>query len=93
MQSQCSQDSFSAGPISLSLSKFSYATVSEDSNAPIPWLHLSSKGNLFAVFQNGRTLDRLGHHQDQSRFRVVNGTEIMVRMSSRAYRTKRDSHC
>ena len=78
MQYQGSPDSFSSDPLSLSLSKFSYSVVPEDSNAPIPWIHLTSKGNLLAVFQNCRTWDYLGHPQDQSRFKVSNGTQTMV---------------
>jgi hypothetical protein len=78
MQSQYSQDSSFSGPLSLSLSKFSYSTVPEDSNSPIPWIHLSSKGNLFAVFEKCRSWDQQGQLHDQSRFRVRNGAEIMV---------------
>lgn len=78
MQSQCSPDSSFSGPLSLSLSKFSYSTVSEDSNAPIAWVHLSSKGDLVGVFEKFRSLDLQGQLHDQSRFRVTNGAEIMV---------------
>jgi hypothetical protein len=78
MQSQCSQDSPFSGALSLSLSKFSYATVPGDSNAPIPWTHLSSKGSLFAVFERGRSRDLQGQFHDKSRFRVTNNAEIMV---------------
>ena len=78
MQSQCSQDSALSGALSLSLSKFSYATVPEDSNAPIPWTHLSSKGSLFAVFEKSHSGDLQGHLHDKSRFRVTNNTKVMV---------------
>ena len=78
MQSQSSQDSSFSGPLSLSLSKFSHATVPEDSNAPIPWVHLSSRGNLFAVFEKCRSWNHQGQLHDQSNFRVTNGAEVMV---------------
>ncbi len=78
MQSQGSQDSSSNGYLTLSLSKFSYATVSEDTVAPIPWIHLSSKGNLDARFENVALPDQFGQIQEQRKFRVINGNEIMV---------------
>ena len=79
MQSQGSQDSSFAGYLNLSLSKFSYATVSEDTVAPIPWIHLSSKGSLYARFENVAIPDQFGQVKEQRKFRVINGTEIMVR--------------
>ena len=78
MVSQYSPDSSFSSPLSLSLSKFSYATMPEDSNAPISWTHISNKGSLSAVFEKGRSCDHSGQLHDQSRFRIVNGTEIMV---------------
>ena len=78
MQSQGSQDSAFNGYLNLSLSKFSYATVSEDTVAPIPWIHLSSKGNLFARFENVSLPDPFHRHQEQRKFRVINGKETLV---------------
>jgi hypothetical protein len=66
-------------PISFPLSKFSYATVLEGTTAPIPWTHISSKGGLSAVFQIAPEQDPQGLGQDRRMFKVVNGTEVMVK--------------
>lgn len=78
MQYQESQDSSFGGTLRLSLSKFSYATVSEDTHAPIPWIHLSSNGSLFATFENGHVQNEFGQYKELRRFQVINGSETLV---------------
>ena len=83
MTSQYSQiSSPSLGPLSLPLSKFSYATVAEDTIAPIPWIHLSTRGDLFAVFETIRVHHSSETIQEQSRFKVLKDPEMMVRICS-----------
>jgi hypothetical protein len=66
--------------------------VAEDSNAPIPWIHLSSKGNLFAVFEKCRTWDHQGQLHENSGFRVTNGADIMVWSFSELHPQTRTVH-
>lgn len=65
-------------PICLPLAKLSYATVIIDSTGPIPWTHLVSQGDIFAVFETVRTLDSDGATRDSKRFKIVQDPNIMV---------------
>jgi hypothetical protein len=68
-------------PICLSLHKFSYATVSNESIAPIPWLHISTKNELFAVFETNCTQLGDGRVEQRQKFKVLRDPEVMVHMS------------
>ena len=79
MPSQGSQGSQGqTGPLCLPLVKYSYATVSSDNVAPIPWIHLSSKQNLVAVFDTLRLQSSQGQITEQSVLKVMKGPETMV---------------
>ena len=70
---------FPATPVCLSLSKFSYATVSNDSIVPIPWIHLSSKTGLFAIFESNATHLEDGQITNRKRLKIIRDPEVMVR--------------
>ena len=78
MTSQASIQSSFGGSLTLPLSKFSHATVSEDTGTPIPWVHLAGRGDLFAVFEDGPSMVSSQGPPDQKLFRVVNGADLMV---------------
>lgn len=77
MPSQGSQQ-LSSSPLCLSLLKFSYATVFNESIAPIPWIHLSSKNSLFAVFETSPVQLDNGRVEERQRFKVLRDPEVMV---------------
>ncbi|KEF52206.1 uncharacterized protein A1O9_11833 [Exophiala aquamarina CBS 119918] len=61
----------------LPLTKFSYATVSNENIVPIPWIHLSSKNSLFALFDTSPTLLDNGQVEDRQKLKVLRDPEIM----------------
>lgn len=65
-------------PICLPLQKFSYATVYNNSSAPLPWIHVVSQGDIFAVFETKRTLSSDGSTKDTRRFKIVQDPNIKV---------------
>lgn len=78
MSSQGTQK-LSSSPLCLPLLKFSYATVSSESIAPIPWIHLSSKNSLFAVFETSPVQLENGCVEERQKFKVLRDPEVMVR--------------
>ena len=86
MTSQGSQNSTLSGPLSdplsgslsLPLSKFSYATVFDDSTGPVPWTHVSTRGDLFAVFEDARSHSSQRNFRQEKSFRVIRDPEVMV---------------
>ena len=78
MASPSNSQPLSAGPVCLPLLKFSYATVPMDSVAPVPWTHISSKRNLFAVFETVRTRGLDGSVEERKKFKVLQDPEVMV---------------
>ncbi|KIV83461.1 hypothetical protein PV11_05483 [Exophiala sideris] len=83
MPSQGSQK-LAHSPLCLPLSKFSYATVSNESIAPIPWLHISGKNRLFAVFETSPTQMEGGRVEDRQKFKVLQDPEIMEELDLNA---------
>jgi hypothetical protein len=67
-----------AGPVCLPLVKLSQALVVQNSNGPLPWTHLLSQGDLFAVFETTRTLNSDGSTTDSRRFKVLQDPNIIV---------------
>ena len=49
-----------------------------DSVAPVPWTHISSKQNLFAVFETVRTRSLDGSVEERKKFKVLRDPEVMV---------------
>ena len=78
MPSESSQDSSQIGPLCLPLLKLSYATVSDGNISPIPWTHLSSKTDLWAIFDTVRMEDSQGQVSTQRLFKVIKEPEVMV---------------
>ena len=78
MPSQTPREPSQMGPLCLPLVKYSYATVSDNKPRPIPWTHLSSRSNLFAVFENMRFQNSQGQVTDQRVFKVMQDPNIMV---------------
>lgn len=68
----------SQSPLCLPLLKFSYATVSNESIAPIPWIHLSSKNALFAIFETSPTQYGDGRTEERPKFRILQDPETLV---------------
>lgn len=60
------------------LLKLSYATASTDTICPIPWVHLSSKHDLFAILETVRILDFQGHLVETRVFKVLRDPEVVV---------------
>ncbi|KAK4948679.1 hypothetical protein LTR10_012683 [Elasticomyces elasticus] len=83
MPSQGSQK-LARSPLCLPLSKFSYATVSNESIAPIPWLHISGKNRLFALFETSPTQMEGGRVEDRQKFKVLQDPEIMEELDLNA---------
>lgn len=65
-------------PACLPLTKFSYATVSNEHIVPIPWIHLSSKTGLFALFETSPTQLEDGQLEDRPKLKVLRDPEVMV---------------
>lgn len=65
-------------PVCLPLNKFSYATVSSEHIAPIPWIHLSSKNGLFAIFETSPTQLENAQLEDRPKLKVLKDPEVMV---------------
>ena len=80
MPSQGSHGSqkLSQSPLCLPLLKFSYATVSNESIVPIPWIHLSSRNALFAIFETSPTQLEDGRTEERQKFKVLRDPEVMV---------------
>ena len=68
------------GPETFPLSKFSFATVSSESTAPLPWKHIPDNGALFAVFDTGRLHQSDGVIEEYSELKIVHGAERLVLM-------------
>lgn len=68
----------SQSPVCLPLSKFSYATVSAENVAPIPWIHISANNRLFAVFETSSVRVEDGCFEDRQKLKVLQDPEIMV---------------
>ncbi|KAK5050623.1 hypothetical protein LTR84_003905 [Exophiala bonariae] len=64
-------------PSCLPLNKFSYATVSSEHIAPIPWIHLSSKSGLFAIFEASPTQLENGQLENRQKLKVLRDPEVM----------------
>jgi len=83
-------------PLSLPLLKFSYATVPNDSVAPIPWIHLSSKNSLYCVFDTISSQTENGVMEERQKFKVLQDREVMVRLTiaveNRLLHTLQHSH-
>jgi hypothetical protein len=67
------------GPMSFSLSKFSYATVSGEYIKPIPWTHISDRGHLFAVFETITIPRYSAGMEEKGQFKVLAGQDMLVR--------------
>lgn len=78
MPSQGSQPLSQPSPLCLPLLKFSYATVSDDNIVPIPWIHLSSKNALFAIFETSAVRLEDGRSEGRKKFKVLKDPEVMV---------------
>jgi hypothetical protein len=65
-------------PICLSLQKFSSAVILRDSNGPLPWTHLASRGELFAIFDTVRNVRSDGTIQDAKRFKILRDPDVLV---------------
>ncbi|KIW14902.1 hypothetical protein PV08_07687 [Exophiala spinifera] len=76
MPSHASQK-LSQSPLCLPLFKFSYATVSAEGVAPIPWIHISGKNRLFAVFETISVQVEDGRFEDRQMFKVLQDPEVM----------------
>lgn len=68
----------SQSSLCLPLYKFSYATVSAESVAPIPWIHISGKSRLFAIFETNPVQLDDGRFEDRQKFKVLQDPEVMV---------------
>ncbi|KPI39986.1 uncharacterized protein AB675_11442 [Cyphellophora attinorum] len=64
-------------PICLSLQKFSSAVILRDSNGPLPWTHLASRGELFAIFDTVRHVRSDGTIQDAKRFKILRDPDVL----------------
>lgn len=73
--------SSSNAPILLPLVKFSYAKgpMNVDSSAPVHWTHLTSKNNLFAIFQTTRSRNIDGSLEERTKLKVLQDPEVMVK--------------
>lgn len=78
MSSQALLQRPALGPTSFPLSKFSFATVSGELVKPVPWMHLSDKGHLFAAFEQITQPECDGEVEQKSQFKVLAGPEVMV---------------
>lgn len=78
MSSESSSQRLVIGPVSFPLSKFSFATVSGELVKPIPWTHISDKGDLFATFENVAAQRYNDEAEEKTLFKVVAGCEVMV---------------
>ncbi|KIX03728.1 uncharacterized protein Z518_07281 [Rhinocladiella mackenziei CBS 650.93] len=83
MPSQRSQN-FSSSPLCIPLSKFSYAALPNETIGPIPWIHLSSKHCLFAIFENSPTQLGDGRVEERQRFKVLQDPEVMEELDVNA---------
>ena len=73
-----SQPLSQSSSLCLTLLKFSYATVSNDNVVPIPWIHLSSKNALFALFETSLVQLEDGCTAERRKFKVLKDPEVMV---------------
>ena len=78
MPSQGAQPLSQSSRLCLPLVKFSYATVSNDNIVPIPWIHISSKNSLFAIFETCPVELDDSRTERRQRFKVVKDPEVMV---------------
>lgn len=70
--------SLPSSPICLPLQKFSTAIVPRNSVGPLPWTHLPSHGNLFAIFDTVRTVRSDGRTTDSKRFKILQDPDVLV---------------
>jgi hypothetical protein len=63
--------------ICLSLQKYSFATVNQNSVGPLPWQHRVSHGNLFLSFETNRIVEN-GVTRDSRRFKILQDPDTMV---------------
>ncbi|EXJ76380.1 uncharacterized protein A1O5_00888 [Cladophialophora psammophila CBS 110553] len=84
MPSQGSQLLSQSSSLCLPLLKFSYATVSNESIAPIPWIHLSSKDALFAIFESSPVQLEDGRTEERQKFKVLQDPEVMEELDLNA---------
>ncbi|KIX98410.1 uncharacterized protein Z520_05711 [Fonsecaea multimorphosa CBS 102226] len=84
MPSQGCQNLSQSSPLCLPLLKFSYATVSNESIAPIPWIHLSSKDALFAIFETSPVQLEHGRIEERQKFKVLQDPEVMEELDLNA---------
>lgn len=72
--------SSTVGPTVMSLEKFSFATVSDESTSPIiPWKHLDDRNNLALVFETVRSQGFKGAVEEKQRLKVIRRSETLVR--------------
>ena len=76
MPSRKSQEAQFPAPTVLPLAKYSYATVSAEHNAPLPWKHVSER-DMYAVFAMARAQTSAGVEETQ-RFRIARDAQGSV---------------
>lgn len=64
--------------VCLALQKFSHATVLQNSVGPLPWNHIVSHGDIFALFETIRVVQADGTMRDSKRFKIVQDPNVMV---------------
>lgn len=74
-----SQQHLAVGPTCFPLAKFSHATVSGDLVKPIPWIHLSDKGHLHAVFEEDSRPSQLDNANGNTQLKILADPEVLVR--------------
>ncbi|OAP62051.1 hypothetical protein AYL99_04254 [Fonsecaea erecta] len=84
MPSQGSQSFSQSSPLCLPLAKFSYATVSGEGVAPIPWLHIGNKKALFAIFETSPVQLEDGRIEQRQKFKVLQDPEVMEELDLNA---------
>jgi hypothetical protein len=52
-----------------------------NSGLPVPWTHISSKNNLFAIFETSRARRIDGGVEERQKFKVLRDPEVMVILS------------
>lgn len=62
----------------MALQKFSHATVVQNSVGPLPWNHIVSHGDIFALFETIKMIDADSTMRDSKRFKIVQDPDVMV---------------